>query len=988
MKVGEARYHVRFRDEAAKEELGLLLVESPQLGYDRRLVNPYAAKGSTGATKDSDLTEWSVVSQRDWRGGRGQEEYEEAESFLDARNLETRIEGQVTIGPLPQNPSGELPAYGPGSASSYVAGWPPTEKNLKGGAEEPVGLKAGFKVAQRFYLSGSSHVYPVTSVELRLKRDAATSGHIRMAIYSHSTSTGVPGTLLAYKDLTEADVGTEFSWISFELAETLNIMGGLYYWIVLSTESGGHYYWCDFSSDNPYADGYVALFCPIWLGEWRRRPSWDIVFKVHFTKVSYSMSFTAPAGGITCDLVQLLVGSLYSWRVYTVALCADDGGVPGEVLKSNTVGPWSGFNAIYGTSWLEVEWEAGGQALTGGATYHITLEPTTMEALWWQRMVWVGCAGGGYGDGVSHERIGTGGWEAQAQDLYFRVNRRKLDGAPVGFGRYDGKWYCAAGDAVYEWDEAAKAWDVSDEKSGDDVTALEVWGGYLWAARGSAGNVRRYNGTAWANAPGPVEGTLLKAGGGYLHRTGTGSNDHKVYYTVNGTDWTEIEVGSGDYGITGMAWYRDMLVVSNAVRLYGTAADLAYPLLDWSTQEETDNGKGMSVWGKTGCLYIPLRFGLYRYNGDTMVAVGPEQGMGLPAERAGRIVGLVGTGNWLLAAVDAGASGYSSVMCYNGMGGWHELQRCEQEKQRIQALGFETIHSPNRLWFGMSRQTRYLMLPDYTDNPWGWSGYEFNVSGEIELSWMGGELLEVVKDLREVVVRGEGMGADQLADVYYEVDRSGQWMYLGRVTESPRQALAFEASEFAAKVVGEGSTRTTIELAAGSTTEDMAGGDWVRVNGEVAQVASITDDTFVLGMALEAAPESGDVVYGSRPAGREFRLKLVLATTDKTATPKVKAIFVRYQNNVLDRFVYALRVRVEDGLSDLAGNPYPHTAADLRVLLDGWCKRICPFVLYDPDGVGHMVKVTGAGEGGMKRKAVAGGQQYGSVYAVNLVEVG
>jgi hypothetical protein len=707
------------------------------------------------------------------------------------------------------------------------------------------------------------------------------------------------------------------------------------------------------------------------------------------TMMSLAQSFTTPAAGLTCTKVQLYLMKKGSYaEEFTIRLCADNGGVPGTVLQSKTIAVNSDIDYVYGH--VVVTWP-GGEALAGSTVYHITAEPPAggSKTCWG----WGGDSASGVGDGAGHYKLGAGAWTALGGDLYFRVNTpAELDGNPVGFARYKDHWYCGAGDTVYKWNDGTKVWDVSDAQTGDNITALETWGEYLWVARGEDDVIRVWNGTTWAEAAGSIYGELLAAGGGYLHRSGNNKNKDwsKVYYTADGTTWSSaIGVGTEDYAITGMAWYRDMLVVATTAGLWGISAELAYPLLDWSSQEDDTNGEGLVAWGRTGCLYIPLRYGLYRWNGDTMVTVGPEQGTGLPAARAGKIAHIVGTGNWLFVAVDAGASGKSSILAYNGMGGWHELQRAEQTGQRIQAIGFETIHSPNRMWLGMDKQTRYLMLPDYSDKPYQWSGYEFNARGELESSWMGGELLEVVKDLHEVVIRSEGMKAAGGVTVFYEVDRSGRWTLLGDVTEGPREVLEFTASSFATKTVGSGSTKSKIELGVGDTS-DVEEGDWCRINGEVRQVASITDsDTFMLETALEEAPSSGDIVYPSRPAGREFRLKLVLETGSKASTPRVKAVFVRYQNNVLDRFVYALSVRVEDGMTDLAGNPYPHTAADLRVLLDEWATRQTPFTLYDQDGVAHTVKVTSVGEGGMTRRAAAGqAGRYGSVYSMNVVEVG
>jgi len=444
----------------------------------------------------------------------------------------------------------------------------------------------------------------------------------------------------------------------------------------------------------------------------------------------------------------------------------------------------------------------------------------------------------------------------------------------------------------------------------------------------------------------------------------------------------------GDHAITALSWYRDMLVVANAVSLWGVAAEMGYPLIDWSSQEDVNNGKSMMMWGKTGCLYIPLRFGLYRWNGDSMIAVGPEQGTGLPAARAGYIPAMVGTSNWLFVVVNAGTVGTSSILAYSGLGGWHELQRADQANQAINALGFEVLSSPSRLWFGLGDETRYLQLPDYSDNPYQWSSYEFNAIGELDMSWSGGELLEVTKDFHEVVIRGEDFASGQTVTCYYEIDRCGHWTYLGQANAGVRVSLPFVASPFGLRTVGTGSTTTTIELQAGDTTEGVSPGDWVKINAEIRQISSITDtDTFVLYSPLSAAPASGDFVYASKPAGREFRLKLVLATTDRTATPKITAVFLRYQANVRDRYVYQLSVKIEDGMQDLAGNPYPYTAAQLRGLLDAWSKRVTAFSLYDPDGTAHTVKVSSAAEGGYSLVESAGQYRYRSQYTMTLIEV-
>ena len=52
-----------------------------------------------------------------------------------------------------------------------------------------------------------------------------------------------------------------------------------------------------------------------------------------------------------------------------------------------------------------------------------------------------------------------------------------------------------------------------------------------------------------------------------------------------------------------------------------------------------------------------------------------------------------------------------------------------------------------------------------------------------------------------------------------------------------------------------------------------------------------------------------------------------------------------------------------------------------------WSRRVTPFVLIDPDGIEHTVKIVSAGEGGYLPKEGALPNRYGSVYSMNLVEV-
>ena len=956
------RYHVKFGDKDSGEELGLLLNLG---GYSKQLSNPYAAKTAIGDTKNSDLTEWTVESQTDWRGGRGQDEAEVPEQYYDSHHVETRIEGQLTLGPLANAPQGSGVKYEPGNTTPFGVGrqgeiiypvgqYTNFDTEIYNGRNYDFKLKFGFTDFTNY----------LTTVRIWLRREGMPGAVIRLALYNDAN--GAIGGIVGFVDVAAAAVGVGFAWIDFTFAAPLAVQPNTNYWIRLSTTS-------------LRAVGYYVTLWAVIGGVPRR------IYQLAFTPIQRAMSFLGPGGGLTCTSVQIFAKKLWTPGTYTVALYSDDGGgLPNAMLRTANVDMNAQLlNDYY---WLIVTWGAS-YNLAAGTRYHIVVIPPA-AADTHGSISWGGNAAGGYASGASSMRVGAAAWAAQTADLYFRINSDVLEDDVVKFVRYDDKIWVAAGDTVYYWN--VDQWTASDTVAGDDITDMESWGGYIWVARGAASVVRRKLGAgAWANVAG-IFADLLKSMAGYLYRTdGVAGNGHHVMYTADGAAWSDpIVIGSGDYEVTALEGYKDIAVCATPIRLWGIAGTIPYVLLSWASQEDADNGKGMIAWSKTNCLYIPLRYGLYRWNGDSMSAVGPEQGVGLPANRSGKIKSLVGTNNWLYCGIDAGATGYSSVMAYGAMGGWHEVQRCEQVGERTYAVFFETLNSPNRLWYGMSEQTRYLLLPDFTDNPYGWTGYSFTPSGELITSWFGSELVEVVKDLHKIVIRGEGITASTPVDVFYEVDRSAVWTYLGRMNISPEGSLPFVAPTWGYKELTTGSTTATIELDAAYDTTDMAIGDWVRIDGEIRQVASITDgDTFVLTTPLSSIPDVNTRIYVSRPAGREFRLKLVLYSNDKTVTPKVKTVFIRFQNNVLDRYVYRLPIRIEDNMRDLSNGSYPHTAADLRVLLDTWSRRETPFSFYDPDGVEHTVKITNAGEGGLSLAGGEGANFYTSMYNIVLVEM-
>lgn len=674
-------------------------------------------------------------------------------------------------------------------------------------------------------------------------------------------------------------------------------------------------------------------------------------------------------------------------RTFTVAMYSDNSAVPGTELASKTL-ELDDLETVYQD--IKFTWDTP-VALTGNTYYwFVIFKPSSGPASDTHYIEWakdIGQGGSGYTLGnPAAWNEGTEAWQGQSGfDFWFSANddppalKADIMVNPVRWGT---DWFFAAGDTVYLYNSSGGGWwGVSDTVTDETVTDMCVAGGFLYAARGT-GNLRRYNGS-WADAPGPVSAQLLMVYSGYLYRTDP-TNHNTFYYSADGSTWQTVTVGTGET-ITAMAGFRDEVAIATTRGLWLQAADWTYQVLDWSSQEADSNGVGMYAWARTNELFIPVSHGLYRWTGATMVACGPDMDAGLPSDRAGNIVSLCGTANWLYAVVDAGDDGYSSILVYQGRD-WHELYRSGTLGTRIRVIGYETLSSPSRLWFGEAAQTFYMELPDYSDNPYQYEGVHFHPDGELILSSWGSELMPVLKDWRYVIIQVEGCNANQYIEVYYEIDRSGLFTPLGTIdTVHTLHKIAFPTSSFAAKTTGSSCTTTTINVSSGDTT-DMNGGDWVRIGGEIRQVKSITDsDTFVLALPLSSTPSSGVTVYAASPLGSEIRLRFRLVTEDWLYTPKLLAVSCFCQANVLDRWQITLDVLVEDRLICLDGSVYPMDAAALQVALQQWIARQTSFTLHDLRGVQRTVKVANAVES-TPRRSTSAPYTYGSVMHIGLIE--
>lgn len=589
----------------------------------------------------------------------------------------------------------------------------------------------------------------------------------------------------------------------------------------------------------------------------------------------------------------------------------------------------------------------------------------------------------------------SGSWQTLAGDAYFIINNGTGLGSSVTIPpiRFNGGWYIAAGTGIYKFNTGTSQFDLK-YTANSSVTSMAVFAGKLFAALGDSTNmVESSDGTNWSASAGPKQWTWLRTYTGYMYGAKLTGGANALSYTADGTTWAAgITVATSAITLSGIIGFQNEIILVATTGIYALSSSYVYQTIDFSNEQYAGNGINAATWMADGKLYVPVGQSLHAYDGSRMTPVGLDLDEGLPVSDQGRVSAIVGSRSFLFVAIDAGTSGRSGIYAWNGTG-WHCLVKATSAGRRIRSMGIEQSTSATnrpRLWYWEDGTPWYVEFPDLTDNPNGYASFQYQPTGYVVSSWIGGELSQIPKDFQSVIVRSSGCNSTTNVDIYIEVDRSGVWLPIGTITESPYQEIPFLAPTWGAIKTTSGSTAQVIQCQGGQETIAKMGiGDFVRINAEVGQIAMLGTTSFTLVVPLSEAPAAGTTVYPARPAGREIRYKAVLNTATATSTPIVKRISVKMQELLIDKFRFTMTVRIENGLRLRGTNAqaYPYTADQLRDLLYAWIRRLGPFYLTDPGGKKWKVKIASAAESGFTNQTSESFPSIRSTMTVVLDEV-
>jgi hypothetical protein len=362
---------------------------------------------------------------------------------------------------------------------------------------------------------------------------------------------------------------------------------------------------------------------------------------------------------------------------------------------------------------------------------------------------------------------------------------------------------------------------------------------------------------------------------------GTAINVGGAYEFIN-----SLEVYPNDSGIEALWVYKEELAYIVTTQAEGIKLE------EMRAMRSRDNGKANLVHNVYS--YFSLGHGLQRYYGGSIDSIGPNLDEGLPTERQGRIVKLLGVPGRILAAIDGGDTGYSSVMERSGSG-WHEIFRAPYG-MRISDIFYQVIADWRvmKLWIWAGDNSLYIHLPaggkeegdaEYNTPTMGGKipsdqtylayvnrFYQYEHDGALILSVMHAGMFDTQKIIDSIQI-----WAEQLK--FYENGSGDVGIGLDYRLNSEDSWTALEITQ---------------AVNSSGVSNKRSGGAWAD-----ASIEDMTISNVDLGQAFGLAAKS-------------IQLRLRFYTADVYTTPILKAVVIQAVIRSQVKYMYGLTFRVMD----------------------------------------------------------------------------
>ncbi len=337
-------------------------------------------------------------------------------------------------------------------------------------------------------------------------------------------------------------------------------------------------------------------------------------------------------------------------------------------------------------------------------------------------------------------------------------------------------------------------------------------------------------------------------------------------------------VGTSARRITGLDAFSDPIMPHVFLDSeFGSFNDnVYYPIQMGELRSVRSETMGRASKATNRFLYFTMGEGLERYTSGLVDDVGPDRGEGLPENQRGPIVDMEAYGGGILfAAVDAGDSGYSSILKYNESG-WSKIYRSTTLGNSIKSLFIQSVSGRQyqRLWFAEEEELYWLPI---AKAPLHTKDFKFALNCTLITSWIYTSYKDVDKYWHSLKLFLINAATNRNVKVYVRTDDDAD----------------FPATPFATFTGSGGASEK--KLFNTSTTDVSADVDGVRL-----------------------------------------QLKFELTTDDPSTPVYVDNGLLEAVTRVPAKQSWVLTARVQDAGFDLQGDREALNASQIKNILDGW----------------------------------------------------
>jgi len=497
----------------------------------------------------------------------------------------------------------------------------------------------------------------------------------------------------------------------------------------------------------------------------------------------------------------------------TFELRGDTAGSPGAVLKTVTYAA-TDFDDVL--SVLKVfDWTTT-QSLTNATVYHLVIYGASTDVETSHFEVGVDVTG-------TASKYSTAGstWATASFSMYYRISDFSITRRWWFFNQ--GTNFCKVSNeataSLYVWNETTDLWEIVAAATHGlgQVTGrpIEV-NGFVYFPQGDAIAIRVWNGTLWdsqtvATGQGCATGlavgyssadnstqiwrfnNALVSGGTTTGLAVSVSRANAVAaYTTDLVFRNSINIGEQSNTINRIESVNNTLYVYKANSV-GTVDNDRYTELDYGIRKtpSADNGIASIAWN--GMVYFNWLFSTTRIYSGTVDDVGQGfKSNSFPFGREGVDSAYCTYVSWMFVAKNAGSSGTSSVMLYDGLN-WHEFVRSFGEVgRRIRDVFIQVVTGGrNRLWFDASGESCYVELPLNKGNPLYDTGAKYMHEAVLESSVIDmGTASKLPKYIKEVTLTVDNLdGHGKRVDFDYKVDNDTEWTNADPFILSPEDTV-------------------------------------------------------------------------------------------------------------------------------------------------------------------------------------------------------